>query len=77
MKPVQLKSVSIILIDMGGVEEVVEVWDDSDRAEDRVRDMIQDHDDVFHKMNSSQWSNGDGEGYGDITYRIVKSTVNV
>lgn len=67
----------MILIDIEGIEEVVEVWDEYGQAKNRVREMIQDHDDEFYRMNSNQWSNGDGEGYGDITYRVVKATVNV
>lgn len=75
MKPLQQNSVSIILFQYDGIEEIVEVWDDPDKAEERLDEMIQDHDDEFEKMNSSCWSNGREGEFGNETYRIVTSTV--
>lgn len=75
MKPINSDSVSIIMFEKEGIEEIVEVWDDIDKAVDSLDNMLDDHDEKFEEMNNNIYSNGREGEYGTMTYRIVTTTV--
>lgn len=61
--------VSVILFENNGVEEVVEVWDDFNKAENRLEEILSTHDVEFERRKNTFYSKGDE--FGSMTYRIV------